>query len=146
MPSSLICSSEDSSLELHQLQIKAQGKKTHWKQDEFPDDTFSIWVFGSFKVASEPTASLSRDFPPTVEAFASCFDEVDPPPSFESFRGLCFSLSGILRYFLDLKTPGSAGSAAAHQIYRPKAQVIWKEKVDVIKVPTTFTQTCICCC
>lgn len=125
MPSSLICCSEDSSLELQRLQIKAQGKQANEKQDEcFEDAFFSISEICSFEAASLSTTSLSRGFPPSVAALASTMEEVDSPPNLESLGLECFSWSGIFRYFLDLKTPGSAGSAAAHQIYRPKTHVI----------------------
>lgn len=125
MPSSLICCSEDSSLEPQLLQIKAQGEQTNRRQDEFFGDAFfSISAVWSFIVASLPNASLSIGFPPTVVVLASSMEDVDSPPNLESFGRECFSWSGIFRYFLDLKTPGSAGSAAAHQTYRPKTHVI----------------------
>lgn len=126
MPSSLICCSEDSPLEPEQLQIKAQGVRAYKREDEQSADLFifSISELRSFEVTSAPISSFSRGFPPTAAAFASFIDEVDSPPSLESFSWAAFTLSGILRYFLDLKTPGSAGSAAAHQIYRPKTQAI----------------------
>lgn len=126
MPSSLICCSEDSPLEPEQLQIKAQGVRAYNRQDEWSEDSFmfSISELPSFEVTSAPVSSFSRSFPPTVAVLASFIDEVDSPPSLESFSRADFMLSGILRYLLDLKTPGSAGSAAAHQIYRPKTQVI----------------------
>jgi len=56
------------------------------------------------------------EFPPTVEAFASCIDGVDSSPNLELFNPKPILLSGILRYFLELKTPGSDGSDAAHQM------------------------------
>ena len=121
MPSSLICCSEDSSLEPQPLQIKAQGVQANRRQDAF---FFSNSVLWSFEVASFPTALLSTGFPLTVAALASSTEEVDSPPNLESFGSESFSWSGIFRYFLDLKTPGSAGSAAAHQTYRPKTHVI----------------------
>ncbi|MED6180303.1 hypothetical protein PIB30_008798, partial [Stylosanthes scabra] len=124
MPSSLICLSQDSLLELEQLQTYAQGEHTKRRHDEEHDDSFffSTESEASFILPSVPGASLSTDFAPTVEAFAPCTEEVDSPPNLEFFGSLCFSLYGILRYFLDLKTPGSAGSVAAHQMYNPKTQ------------------------
>lgn len=128
MPSSLVCWSEDSSLELEQQQIKAQGEQRSRKQGEGDEDAFFCSeIATSFKLASVPSSSLPRDLAPTIEAFASCIDEVDPPPILESFSPVSFLLSGIFRYFLDLNTPGSAGSAAAHQTYSPKTQVIWQK-------------------
>ncbi|KAI5340494.1 hypothetical protein L3X38_019768 [Prunus dulcis] len=85
---------------------------------------FPLSLVHIFEVAYYPRTSLSRGLPPTVTALASCIDDVDSPHSLESFVLVCFSLAGILRYFFDLKTPGSAGSAAAHQIYRLKTHVI----------------------
>ena len=54
MPSSLVCCSEDSSLELLQLQIKVQRDEASKNQDEYLDDAFffSISVERSFEVAS----------------------------------------------------------------------------------------------
>lgn len=86
MPSSLICS-ENSSLELQQLQIKAHGEHANRTQDEcFGDAFFSlISLIWSFEVASLTIASLSTGFPPAVAALASSLEEVDSPPNFESF-------------------------------------------------------------
>lgn len=125
MPSSLVCLSEDFSVGLEQLQIYAQGEETKRIQDEQDDDVlFSTEFEASFEVRIFPNASLSTELDPTIEAFASCIDEVDSSPSLEFFSSASFLLSGILRYFLDLKTPGSAGSAAAHHMYSPKTLII----------------------
>lgn len=126
MPSSLICCSDDSSLEPKQLQIKAQGERTNVQQEEFGDNAFFSWTseLRSLEVVSASIVSISTGLCPTVAALASFIDEVESPPSLESFGREDFPLSGILRYFFDLKTPESAGSAAAHQIYSPKTQPI----------------------
>ncbi|KAF7809080.1 putative protein S-acyltransferase 22 [Senna tora] len=149
MPSSLVCWSEDSSFELEQPHMKAQGEQRNRRQDEDDDDTpFSTETATSFKLASVPSSSLSRDFAPIVEAFASCIDEVEPPPILESFSSVGFPFSGIFRYFFDLKTPGSAGSAAAHQIVVTKKSfsatmdVSLSENINRNQKPSgcTFTQ------
>lgn len=57
---------------------------------------------------------------------ASWMDERDSPARLEAFKLECFLLPGILRYFFDLNTPESAGSAAAHQKYSPKEDIIWE--------------------
>ena len=126
MPSSLICCLEDSSYELEHLQIKSQGEKIHSKQDDCFDEALfpSISTLVSFKVSSVAAACFSRVFPPANAALSSCKDVVESAPNLEPFGPEYFPFSGILRYFLDLKTPASAGSAAAHQIYRPKQHVI----------------------
>jgi hypothetical protein len=92
MPSSHVCS-EDSSLELQRLQIKAKGAQANRKRDEcFGEAFFSlISLIRSFEVASLATASLSTGFPPAVAALASSLEEVDSPPNFESFGVECFS-------------------------------------------------------
>ena len=92
MPSSLICS-EDSSLKLQELQIKAQGEQANRKPNErFGEAFFSlISLIWSFEVASLPTTSLPTGFPPAVAALASSLEEVDSPPNFESFGLECFS-------------------------------------------------------
>ena len=125
MPSSLICCSEDS-CELEQLHKKAQGTNKPAKQDERLDGAFFLSVSEVTLpvVAFTLCTSSSRGFCPVVAALASLIDEVDSPPSLDSFGRLRFPLSGIFRYFLDLKTPESAGSAAAHQIYRLKTHII----------------------
>ncbi|KAF5754904.1 hypothetical protein HanXRQr2_Chr17g0796541 [Helianthus annuus] len=57
-----------------------------------------------------------------LSSFASLVSDSSPwfDPSFLAFVWLL----GVLQYFLDLKTPASAGSAPAHQIYKPNADVI----------------------
>lgn len=97
MPSSLICCVEDSSFEPEQLQIYAHGEQASRRQDERSDDVFFISVsVGEFlEVVSLPNTSLAGDFSPSVVALASCNDEVDSPPSFESFCIECFPLSGM---------------------------------------------------
>lgn len=89
------------------------------QHDELCDDAsfFSVLMVRCSTVAS-------RDFPPVVAELASCIEEVDSPPIFESLGLKSFCFSGILRYFFDRKTPGSAGSAAAHHIYRLNTHVI----------------------
>lgn len=126
MPSSLICCSEDSSLEPQELQIKAHGARASNKHDDLWEEAFpsSTSQFNSLEVASAAVISPSTGLLPTVGAFASLIEEIDSPPSLESFCRSDLPPSGNLRYFLDLKTPGSAGSAAAHHIYRPKTQEI----------------------
>lgn len=128
MPSSLVCLSEDFSVELEQLQIFAQGEETKRIKDEQDDDVlFSTEFKASFEILFVPNASLSTELAPAVDAFASCIDEVDSSPILEFFNSASFLLSGILRYFLDLKTPGSAGSDAAHQMYSPNTLIIWQK-------------------
>lgn len=97
MPSSLICCVEDSSLELEQLQINAHGEQASRRQDERFDDVFfiSVSVVEFLEVASLPNTSLARGFPPSIVALASCNDDVDSPPSLESFCIECFPLSGM---------------------------------------------------
>lgn len=125
MPSSIVCLSDDFSVELEQLQIYAHGEETKRTQDEQDDNVlFSTEFEASFEVPFVPNASLSTDLAPTIEAFTSCIDELDSSPNLEFFSSASFLLSGILRYFLDLKTPGSAGSAAAHHMYSPKTLII----------------------
>ena len=67
---------------------------------------FFVEIAAYLKVASVPNSSLA---------------------SLQLLSPSTFLLSTNLRYFLDLKTPGSTGSDAAHQMYNPKTQVIWKE-------------------
>lgn len=114
MPSSLVWCSEDWSSGLEQWHMIAQGnrRKTAMIQDG-DDMAFSVLDLSSF-------ASLLADSSP-------CLD-----PSFLT----CFLLSVVLQYFLDLKTPASAGSAPAHQIYRPNAHIIWYTQVNQDKKRT----------
>lgn len=127
MPSSLVCCSEDSSFELKQLHTYAQGKHANERKDNFFDCALSFRVCRrSLEFASAPVVSLSTDFSSTEAAFGSWVNDIDSPPSLEHFLWEHFPSSGILTYFFDLNTPESAGSAAAHQIYRPNTDVIWK--------------------
>ena len=96
----------------------------------------SWWTPTSSKLAFVLITSPSWGLPPFSLAFVNFLDEADPPPSFESFALVC-SLQEVLRYFLDLKTPESAGSDAAHQIYSPKALNIWKNtKIHYQYIPS----------
>lgn len=126
MPSSLVCS-EDSSCLSEQLHIKAQGSKGN--NAEKHDDWWAALIF--FLVWAARCVAvwaslllLSKVLSPATAALASC---TESPPSLDSLAWADLLLPATLVYFFDLKTPGSAGSDAAHQIYRPITHTIWEK-------------------
>jgi len=62
-------------------------------------------------------------------------------PGKESLKDKALPNSDILLYFLDVKTAGSAGSLAAHQIYRLKTEKTRKEKRLVMLHSKSFFPT-----
>lgn len=123
MPSSLVWSSEDSSFELEQWHIKAQGIKA---KNQHGFDVF-FTLSDTLSSVLEFFEFLIEGLPPTLAAFASCIDEVESPPSLDSLTLPLIFLFVVFVYFFDLKTPGSAGSAPAHHIYNPNEDIIWQD-------------------
>lgn len=134
MPSSLVWSSEDSSLGFEQWHIKAQGIKAKIAINGFDVDV-SLLVSDTLSSVLESwfLLFLIEGLSPTLAVFGSCIDDADSPPCFDSFTLWPVLLFGALRYFFDLKTPGSAGSAPAHHMYKPNADIICEDKSVEIK-------------
>lgn len=75
-----------------------------------------------FSLASATSCSLFSPVP------SSC-NPTSEPPCMDSFRRLCLQPPYNLRYLFDLKTPGSAGSVAAHQMYRKNTHKTYREQI-----------------
>lgn len=121
MPSSLCCCSEDCSCARKQQCTNDRGhqpskitKTGILRQVEF---FFRSWSDNFF----EPLCSSNGLQP--VDPTCSSWIEL---PCLRLFESLCFPVPSMLRYFLDLKTPGSPGSVAAHQTYRKKTHATWQ--------------------